>query len=114
VYVSALSPFIDPGSLAFTIRSGTDIGCAPHAGGAPCADAGAEWWDTLNYESEAMTRYELAQAAIEAETRVTQARASAGLCPGKMAKHDLALLGQEQARLENSEQARATRSRAPA
>lgn len=34
-----------------------------------------EWWDTLNYESEAISRFDLAQAAIEAEARVTRARA---------------------------------------
>ena len=103
VYVSALSPFLDPGSKAFTypeqygyrLRART---LTEHR----ALMREPEWWDTLNYESEAMTRYELAQVAIESEARVTRARASVGLCPRKMAKHDLDLLAQEQARLENS------------
>ena len=104
VYVSALSPFIDPGSKAFTypeqygyrLRART---LAEHR----TLMREPEWWDTLNYESEAMTRHELAQVAIESEARVTRARASVGLCPRKMAQHDLDLLAQEQARLENSD-----------
>jgi hypothetical protein len=40
-----------------------------------------EWWDTINYESEAISRLDLAQDAIDAEARVTRARADLGLYP---------------------------------
>jgi len=103
VYVSALAPFIDPGSLAFTHpeRYGYRLRChtlADHRR----AMRQPEWWDTLNYESTAMTRLEFAQAAIEAEARVTRARADHGLYPRRFARRDLRRLEEEDARLEGS------------
>ena len=103
VYVSALAPFIDPGSLAFTYpeRYGYRLrarSLAEHR----ALMRQPEWWDTLNYESETMTRFELAQAAIEAEARVTRARAELGLYPRRFARRDLRRLEQEEARLEGS------------
>ncbi len=102
-YVSCLAPFIDPGSLAFTYpeKYGYRLRCrtlAEHR----AAMRQPEWWDTLNYESEAMTRYELAQATIEAEARVTRARADLRLLARRHARRDLKQLEQEAARLEES------------
>jgi len=103
VYVSCLGPFIDPGSLAFTFpeKYGYRLRCrtlAEHRR----AMLQPEWWDTLNYESESMTRFELAQATIEAEARVTRARADLGLYPRRFARRDLRRLQQEATRLEDS------------
>ncbi|UCC68594.1 MAG: hypothetical protein JSV79_01255, partial [Armatimonadota bacterium] len=61
-----------------------------------------EWWDTLNYQSEAMSRFDLAQASLEAEARVTRARADLRLYPRRHAGRDLKRLEQEAARLEDS------------
>jgi hypothetical protein len=61
-----------------------------------------EWWDTLNYESETITRFDLAWATIEAEARVTRTRAELGLQPRRHAKRELKLLENEASRLENS------------
>jgi B12-binding domain/radical SAM domain protein len=102
-YVCCLAPFIDPGSLAFTYPERYGYRLRAHT----VAEHRAlmrqpEWWDTLNYESEAMTRYELAEATIEAETRVTQARADLGLSSRRQARKDLKRLEQEAARLENA------------
>ena len=102
-YVCALAPFIDPGSLAFTypekygyrLRART---VAKHR----ALMRQPEWWDTLNYESQAMTRLDLAEAVIEAEARVTRARRDLGLCPRRHARRDLKRLEQEAARLEGS------------
>ena len=102
-YVCALAPFIDPGSLAFThpekygyrLRART---VAEHR----ALMRQPEWWDTLNYESEAMTRFDLAQAILEAEARVTRARADLGLASRRHARRDLHRLEQESARLEDS------------
>jgi B12-binding domain/radical SAM domain protein len=103
VYVSALAPFIDPGSLAFTYPEKYGYRLRART----LADHRAlmrqpEWWDTLNYESEAITRFQLAQAALEAETRVTRARADLGLYPRRFARRDLKRLQQEAARLDDS------------
>ncbi len=100
VYVSALAPFIDPGSLAFTYpeRYGYHLRCRTleeHRR----AMREPQWWDTLNYESEALPRLELARAAIEAEMRITRARADAGLYPRRFARRELKRLEQEAARL---------------
>ena len=109
-YVCCLAPFIDPGSLAFThpgkygyrLRART---VAEHR----ALMRQPEWWDTLNYESGAMSRFDLAQATIEAEARVTRARADLGLCARRHARRDLRLLEQEAARLEDSLLAGASR-----
>jgi radical SAM superfamily enzyme YgiQ (UPF0313 family) len=102
-YVSCLAPFIDPGSLAYTYpdRYGYRLRCrtiAEHR----TAMRQPEWWDTLNYESEAMKPFELARAAIEAETRITRTRAGLGLQSRRHARRDLKLLEREAARLEDS------------
>ncbi|MCJ7822704.1 MAG: hypothetical protein MUQ26_06465, partial [Armatimonadetes bacterium] len=102
-YVCALAPFIDPGSLAFThpekygyrLRART---VAEHR----ALMRQPEWWDTLNYESQAMPRFDLAQAILEAEARVTRARADLGLASRRHARRDLHRLEQESARLEDS------------
>ena len=102
-YVCALAPFIDPGSLAFThperygyrLRART---VAEHR----ALMRQPEWWDTLNYDSEAMTRFDLAQATLEAEARVTRARADLGLASRRHARRDLTHLEHEAARLEDS------------
>jgi B12-binding domain/radical SAM domain protein len=102
-YVCCLAPFIDPGSLAFTypekygyrLRART---VAEHR----ALMRQPEWWDTLNYESNAMGRFDLAQATLEAEARVTQARADLGLASRRHAKRDLKRLEEEAARLEDS------------
>ncbi len=101
--MSCLAPFIDPGSLAFSYpeRYGYRLRCrtlAEHR----AAMRQPEWWDTLNYQSEAMTRFELAQATLEAEARVTRARAGMGLQRGRQAKRDLRRFEEEAARLEDS------------
>jgi len=107
VYVSALAPFIDPGSLAFTHpeKYGYRLRCRTLEDHRQ-AMRQPDWWDTLNYESEAMSRFELAQAAIEAEIRVTKARRDAGLYPGRFARRDLRRLEQEAKRLAGSPLAR--------
>jgi len=56
----------------------------------------------MNYEPETMSRYELAQSAIEAEARVHQARVDLGLIARRHVKRDLKRLQQESARLEDS------------
>lgn len=103
VYVSALAPFIDPGSLAFTHpeKYGYRLRCRTLEEHRQ-AMRQPEWWDTLNYESETMSRFELAQAAIEAEIRVTKARRDAGLYPRRFARRDLKRLEQEARRLGQS------------
>ena len=102
-YVSGLIPFIDPGSLAYTYpqRYGYRLRARTLAEHRDLMRQ-PEWWDTLNYESEAMTRYDLARATLEAEIRVTQARADLGLAPRRQAKRELKRLEEESARLENS------------
>jgi B12-binding domain/radical SAM domain protein len=102
-YVCALAPFVDPASLAYTYPD--KYGYRMKAG--TVADHRAlmrqpEWWDTLNYESEAMTRYEFAQAVVEAEARVTQARADLGVGARRQAKRDLKRLEGEMVHLEDS------------
>ena len=103
VCVSPLAPFIDPGSLAFTYpeRYGYRLRCRTLAEHRQ-AMRQPEWWDTLNYESETMTRGELAQAAIEAEARVTRAHADLGLYRCRLARRDLKRLEQEAQRLRQS------------
>jgi hypothetical protein len=61
-----------------------------------------EWWDTLNYESLSMNRFELVQTTLEAEARITRTRAEHGLYPRRHAKRDLKRFEQERARLEGS------------
>jgi len=98
-----LAPFVDPGSLAFTypekyglrLRART---LAEHR----ALMRQPEWWDAINFDSETMSRYELAQSAIEAEARVHQARVDLGLIARRHVKRDLKRLQQESARLENS------------
>jgi hypothetical protein len=101
VYVSALAPFIDPGSLAFTYpeRYGYRLRARTLAEHRQLMRQ-PEWWDTLNYQSETITRGELAEAAIEAESRVTRARGEMGLCPRRYARRDLKRLEEERERLE--------------
>ncbi len=107
VCVSAF-PFLDPGSPAFehpekygyrlrarTLAQLRQLMREP------------EWWDTMNFESDYMTRYELAQAALSADLRITQARADRNLYPKRAAVQDLARLEQEWVRLEGSELAKA-------
>ncbi len=103
-YVSCLAPFIDPGSPAFTYPGeyGYRLRCRTIADHRE-AMRQREWWDTLNYDSEAMTRLELAQATIEAETRVTQARTGLRLQSRRHGRRDLKRLAEEAARLEDSE-----------
>lgn len=103
VYICALAPFVDPGSLAFVYpeRYGYRLRAKTLAQHRQLMRQ-PEWWDTLNYESEAMSRRELAEAAIEAETRVTQARAEAGLCGRRYARRDLERLKEEARRLTES------------
>ncbi|UCC67892.1 MAG: cobalamin-dependent protein [Armatimonadota bacterium] len=103
VYVSALAPFVDPGSLAFSYPEKYGYRLRART----LADHRAlmrqpEWWDSLNYESEAMSRFGLAQASLEAEARVTRARADLGLYPRRHAGRDLKRLEEEAARLEDS------------
>ena len=101
--VTCLAPFIDPGSLAYTypekygyrLRART---VAEHR----ALMRQPEWWDTLNYESVAMSRFELAQVTLDAEARITRARADRGLYPRRYAKKDLKRLEGEAARLEDS------------
>jgi hypothetical protein len=100
VYVSALAPFVDPGSLAFTYpeKYGYRLR-AKTLGEHRELMRQQEWWETLNYESETLPRRELAEAAIEAEVRVTQARSGLGLCPRRFARRDVKRFEQERARL---------------
>ncbi len=101
--VTCLAPFIDPGSLAYTypekygyrLRART---VAEHR----ALMREPEWWDTLNYESLSMSRYELVEATLDAESRITRARAERGLYPKRHAKRDLKRFEQERARLEGS------------
>ena len=101
VYVSPLAPFVDPGSLAFTYpeRYGYRLRARTLAEHRQLMRQ-PEWWDTLNYESETMTRGELAEAAIEAEVRITRARAEMRLGPRRYAKRDLKRLEEERERLD--------------
>ena len=102
-YVAALAPFIDPGSLAFTypekygyrFRART---LAEHRQ----LMLSPEWWDTINYESETMSRFQMAQASLEAELRLTQARARLGIIPGRTARKDYKRLSAELDRLRSS------------
>lgn len=107
VYVSALAPFIDVGSLAFAYpeRYGYRLRARTLAEHRELMRE-REWWDTLNYESETMTRLELAESAIEAEIRVTQARADMRLYPRRFARRDLRRLERERHRLADSPLAR--------
>jgi len=106
VYVAAC-PFVDPGSLAFTYpeKYGYRLRARTLAQHRELMRE-PEWWDTFNYESETLSRYDLAAAAIDAEIRITGARAAVGLCPSKAARQDLEKLAQERVRLEESELAR--------
>ena len=103
VYVFALAPFIDPGSLAFTYpeRYGYRLRARTLAEHRQLMRQ-PEWWDTLNYESETMSRRELAEAAIEAEMRVTKARTDLRLYPRRNARRDMQRLEEEQNRLEGA------------
>lgn len=110
-YVSCLAPFVDPGSPAFTYpqKYGYRLRCrtlSEHR----AAMRQPEWWDTLNYESEAMSRFELAEATLEAEARITRARRDLRLASRRHAKRDLRRLEEEAARLEDSLLAQSTRA----
>ena len=100
VCVAPLAPFLDPGSPAF---------CYPHAYDYRLrARTAAEhrelmrsqhWVDTLNYESEHISRQEIAEVSVWADEQVVAAMKADGRLPARQAADQLRRLAQDRAAL---------------